>query len=552
MGNKNILGCIESNDNQKEDEEYKKLKTEENEILNKISITEDDYPKDACIKKKSDTSLRRGVAISTTKCLPQIKPNSIIPISINKAILVGEGNKNIYDKYEISDNEKDKLGEGTFGTVIKAKHKLTGELVAIKILRKNNLIFNEDLKKEAIILRGLDHPNIIKIFELYDTETDFYIVQELCSGGDLFTKIHEEGGQSEITTGIIIFQILSAVNYLHERNLMHRDLKLENILIDDSKYSNNIYVKIIDFGTAKFYNKNKENEVIGTPFYIAPEVLKGEYTEKCDSWSIGVILYSILSGKLPFGGTSKLEVYSNIKSGLYDMTIYPLNVVSKEIKDLIKNLLLLNPDKRISVKDALEHKFFKKFKIKEKLSKLTTDKLKILLNNIRNYNPQLILQQTTIAYLVHHYPQLTYVNEANSLFLKLDDNNDGVISKSEFVNGLKELFKEQNENIDEKFLENEYHFLDVDHSNSIDYEEFLRAAVDKKLLLEEKFLKFAFDYFDVDKNGQITLKELKKIFKESSDFPEEEFNKCLKDSDLDSDGQINYNEFSNMMKHILA
>ena len=245
------------------------------------------------------------------------------------------------------------------------------------------------------------------------------------------------------------------------------------------------------------------------------------------------------------------DVYSNIKSGLYDMTIYPFNIVSKEIKDLIKNLLLLNPDKRISVKEALEHNFFKKFKIKEKLSKLTTDKLKILLNNIRNYNPQLILQQTTIAYLVHHYPQLTYVNEANSLFLKLDDNNDGVISKSEFVNGLKELFKEQNENIDEDFLEKEYHFLDVDHSNSIDYEEFLRAAIDKKLLLEEKFLKFAFDYFDVDKNGQITLKELK-IFKESSDFPEEEFNKCLKDSDVDLDGQINYNEFANMMKRILA
>ena len=550
MGNKNILGCIESNDNKKEEEEYNSVKTNPDQILNKI--TEEDYPKESFITKKSDTTLRRGAAISTSKHLPQIKPNSIIPVSIDKAILVGEGNNNIYDKYEISDNEKDKLGEGTFGTVIKAKHKLTGELVAIKILRKNNLIFKEDLKNEALILRGLDHPNIIKIFELYDTETDFYIVQELCNGGDLFCKIHEEGGQSEITTGIIIFQILSAVNYLHERKLMHRDLKLENILIDDSKYSNNIYIKIIDFGTAKFYSKNKENEIIGTPFYIAPEVLKGNYTEKCDSWSIGVILYTILSGKLPFGGTSKLEVYSNIKSGLYDMTIYPFNIVSKEIKDLIKNLLLLNPDKRISVKEALEHNFFKKFKIKEKLSKLTTDKLKILLNNIKNYNPQLVLQQTTIAYLVHNYPQLTYVNEANSLFLKLDDNNDGVISKSEFVNGLKELFKEQNENIDDTFLENEYHFLDVDHSNSIDYEEFLRAAIDKKLLLEEKFLKFAFEYFDVDKNGQITLKELKKIFKESSDFPEEEFNKCLQDSDLDFDGQINYDEFCNMMKRILA
>ena len=124
MGNKNILGCIESNDNKKEEEEYNSVKTNPDQILNKI--TEEDYPKESFITKKSDTTLRRGAAISTSKHLPQIKPNSIIPVSIDKAILVGEGNNNIYDKYEISDNEKDKLGEGTFGTVIKAKHKLTG------------------------------------------------------------------------------------------------------------------------------------------------------------------------------------------------------------------------------------------------------------------------------------------------------------------------------------------------------------------------------------------------------------------------------------------
>ena len=224
--------------------------------------------------------------------------------------------------------------------------------------------------------------------------------------------------------------------------------------------------------------------------------------------------------------------------------MYPFNVVSKEIKDLIQKLLIKNPDERLSVKNALEHDFFKKFKIKEKL--------KILLNNIKNYNPELVLQQTTIAYLVHHYPHLSYVNEASSLFYKLDLNNDGVISKSEFIDGLKQLFKEQNVNIDDLFLEKEYNFLDTDHSNAIDYEEFLRAAVDKKLFLEDKFMKFAFDYFDIDKNGQITLKEIKNLFKDSSGFPEEEFNKCLEDIDIDKDGQINYQEFCTMMKKILC
>ena len=554
MGNMNILGCEKSNNNNIEDENKKKRskKAEKPEIKNIIKIGKDIEEEEKIIKRASDTTLRRGVVLASKKNLPVIKPGSIIPVSIDKAILIGEGNTNIFEKYEFSDNEKDKLGEGTFGSVIKAKHKLTNELVAIKIIPKSNFLKNDDLKKEAEILKELDHPNIIKIFELYDTESDFYIVQELCNGGDLFSKIKDEGGQSEITTGIIIFQILSAVNYLHQRNLMHRDLKLENILLENSQYSNNIYVKIIDFGTAKFYSNNKEKEITGTPFYIAPEVLNGNYSEKCDAWSIGVIIYAILSGKLPFGGSNKLEVFTNIKNANYDLKMYPFNVVSKEIKDLIQKLLIKNPDERLSVKNALEHDFFKKFKIKEKLSKLSTDKLKILLNNIKNYNPELVLQQTTIAYLVHNYPQLSYVNEASSLFYKLDYNNDGVISKSEFINGLKDLFKEQNVNIDEFFLEKEYNFLDTDHSNAIDYEEFLRAAVDKKIFLEEKFMKFAFEYFDIDKNGQITFQEIRNLFKDSSGFPEEEFNKCLEDIDSDKDGQINYEEFCCMMKNILG
>ena len=151
---------------------------------------------------------------------------------------------------------------------------------------------------------------------------------------------------------------------------MHRDLKLENILIENSKYSNNIYVKVIDFGTAKFCTKDKEKEITGTPFYIAPEVIKGNYSEKCDAWSIGVIIYAILSGKLPFGGSNKFEVFSNIKSGYYDLTMYPFNIVSAEIKDLIKKLLIINTESKIIIKNALEHPYFKKYKIKEKLIKL--------------------------------------------------------------------------------------------------------------------------------------------------------------------------------------
>ena len=165
MGNMNVLGCADSENKQFEEEENK-TKIKKNKIESIITFGEEKEMNEPIIKRTSDTTLRRGAALATKRNLPLIKPGSIIPVSIDKAILVGEGNTNIFEKYEFSDNENDKLGEGTFGTVIKAKHKLTNELVAIKIIPKSSFLKNDDLKKEAEILKELDHPNIIKIFEL--------------------------------------------------------------------------------------------------------------------------------------------------------------------------------------------------------------------------------------------------------------------------------------------------------------------------------------------------------------------------------------------------
>ena len=145
----------------------------------------------------------------------------------------------------------------------------------------------------------LDHPNINKLFEVFQWKQQFVLVNELCEGGDLFTMIKNNKTFTEKKVAELMKQILSGVVYMHKQNIMHRDLKPQNILYDtESKM-----LKIIDFGTATEYNPNEKHHLlVGTPYYIAPEVIKGQYTEKCDVWSCGVILYILLSGSPPFGG----------------------------------------------------------------------------------------------------------------------------------------------------------------------------------------------------------------------------------------------------------
>lgn len=160
---------------------------------------------------------------------------------------------------------------------------------------------HQDFTYEMSILKNLDHPNILKLFEVFEDQQKYQLVTEYCFGGELFDEILKIGCFSEKNAATIIEQVLLAVSYCHQIGVVHRDLKPENILID--KEQNNI-LKVIDFGTAVIYNKNTDllEGVKGTSYYIAPEVLQSKYDERCDVWSIGVMLYILLSGYPPFDG----------------------------------------------------------------------------------------------------------------------------------------------------------------------------------------------------------------------------------------------------------
>lgn len=208
------------------------------------------------------------------------------------------------------------MGEGQYGEVIKIINKETKAPRALKVIHKHRYGFSqkqqEKLKREIEILKGLDHPNILKIFEFYEDSEKVYIVMELCQGGELFDKIVELGSLSEKDSSTIIEQVLSAIYYAHIHKIVHRDLKPENILLEVSS-DGNYNIKVIDWGFAILQEDKPLQETLGSPYYVAPEVLKRNYNEKCDIWSYGVILYILLSGSPPFDGRSSNEIIKSIE-----------------------------------------------------------------------------------------------------------------------------------------------------------------------------------------------------------------------------------------------
>lgn len=205
------------------------------------------------------------------------------------------------------------IGSGAFGEVRKCMSKKTAKIRAVKIIKRENMTKTEQkqLETEINVLKQMDHPNIVKLFEAYKDKKRYFIVTELCSGGELFDQIIKRPYYSERDAAVVMRQIFSAVAYCHGQNIVHRDLKPENLLLESAGGSS--IIKVIDFGTSQSFSPDmKMKQRFGTPYYIAPEVLKGSYDAKCDMWSCGVILYILISGKPPFDGTNDKEILKSV------------------------------------------------------------------------------------------------------------------------------------------------------------------------------------------------------------------------------------------------
>lgn len=223
---------------------------------------------------------------------------------------------------------------------------------AIKIIDKayQSKEEQEKLINEVQILRTIDHPNIIKVFEFYQEPQRFYIVTELCQGGELFDYILDQGHLTEAKAAVIMQKITSALMYCHQHNIMHRDLKPENLLLErEPSKQQDIQVKVIDFGTSVMFKEDRKIKgKFGTAYYIAPEVLTNRYNEKCDIWSAGVILYILLCGYPPFNGNDDDEIIENVKKGEFSLKGSEWEQISPEAKDLVQKMIVMDPTKRLS------------------------------------------------------------------------------------------------------------------------------------------------------------------------------------------------------------
>ena len=203
------------------------------------------------------------------------------------------------------------------------------------------------MEQELYILKSVDHPNIINFYEVYRDKNFFYVVLEFCQGGELFDYIMDEGALEEDKAAVIIAKVVSAVRYLHERNISHRDLKPENILLELKSKKQEI--KLIDFGLSKYFEEDSQMTTkIGTPYYVSPEVLEGKYDKSCDMWSIGVLGYVLLSGYPPFNSANENQLFRKILCCDYEFKKEDWDDISFEAKDFIMKCLQPNPLQRIT------------------------------------------------------------------------------------------------------------------------------------------------------------------------------------------------------------
>ena len=316
-------------------------------------------------------------------------------------------------------------------------------------------------------------------------------------------------------------------------NIAHRDIKPENVLINESGN-----LKLIDFGLSKQVKSKKMNTIVGTPYYIAPEVLKGKYNVKCDIWSLGVIMYILLSGYLPFGGTGAAEVFEKVQAGEYSFSQKEWKKVSDEGKDLINHMLEVDTKKRYTAEQCLKHSWFKvanKNKDDEDLDPLDQD----LLKNLVQFKGSSKLKKTAMNLFV----KTTNSNEFEKLreqFEKLDENNTGNVDAHELTKAL----QKSDLNIDEKQIEAIIKEVDAAGNNMINYTEFLAASMTARRLLNENRLLMLFKEFDTDDTGYITKENLEEAFtKLEKPLSKSEVEELMKQHDTSKDGKISYEEF---------
>lgn len=441
---------------------------------------------------------------------------------------------------------KPPLGTGLFGTVYKCKHKKTGVIRAIKRIKKDhkNAKNIETLLKDVDILKTLDHPNIIKVYEYFQDESAVYIVTDLCSGGELFEHIIKEKNFNERKAAELMRQILSAISYCHEKNLVHCDLKPENIMFESQ--AQNSTVKIIDFGNSSFCKgDDKLSNRFGSVYYVAPEVLMSSYNEKCDVWSLGVILFLILSGKPPFNGNSDQVILKKVYEGKYSMEGPEWQEISSDAKDLISKMLTLDFKTRVTAKKCLEHKWIKEIgKVDAKTTNAPLNRRS--LRNLKTFRAEFQLQGAIVSYVVYQLASKEEREDLTNTFMLLDEDNDGKLTREDLIKAYEKM-GEDPESV-RTFVDSIIKNIDKSEKGYIDYTEYMTASLSKRRLFTEDRLNQAFKLFDETDQGFISVENFKTILNkgEFAQIDESLWSALIQEATQGED-KINFENFQKMM-----
>jgi len=277
----------------------------------------------------------------------------------------------------------------------------------------------------------MDHPNIVRLHEFYDEKNVYCLVQEIVTGGELFDHILKQKLFSEGNARVLVKRLLSAINYCHCKGIVHRDLKPENILLEENLDFGNM--KIIDFGTACGFDEKGQRrltEMLGTPYYIAPEVLQGQYNEKCDIWSIGVICYMLLCGKAPFYGKDDEAIYASVARAELSFGREAWKRVTPDAKEFIQLLLTKDYSKRPTAQQCLDHKWMS-------MAKESVDETHALevLGHLSKFRATETLKMATYSFMASQLVSKGEKEKLAGMFKAFDKNGDGKLDKLEIQSG---------------------------------------------------------------------------------------------------------------------
>mmetsp|Transcript_27333 Transcript_27333/g.50383 ORF Transcript_27333/g.50383 Transcript_27333/m.50383 type:complete len:553 (+) Transcript_27333:214-1872(+) len=518
---------------------------------------------DSSQRGKRNSKKKEKVAAATASKTPAEKPKVTMDTSavtlgdakINNRrdmhphpVMITDTLSDVRVKYHINPKE---IGHGHYGVVRKCMHRETKVWYAIKSIRKSKVGKVDVLKREVALLKECDHPNIIQLIEVHEDQKYLHLITELCTGGELFDRIIEktqsdEGHFSELDAANLVRSIMNAIAYCHDqKGIVHRDLKPENFLF--SSRDEDAVIKIIDFGLSRHDDMKAGimNTKVGTPYYVAPEVLNREYTKNCDIWSIGVITYILLCGYPPFYGDTDNQIFDSVRTGRFDFPSPDWDGISDNAKDFICSLLKRDPSKRLSASEALVHPWIKEMTVVENPKKGHRKQRTSIAFASRSiafikYRDMQKLKKSALAWLATNATN-DDITALKDVFKKIDVNNDGTITLQELDACLKDAHFLPNITSDLLNLQEE---LSVSGEDSLNWRDFIALMMDKDLVMKEGNLRMAFEHFKSSNRNHIVISDIVDLVGGS----EKQAMDIMKLVDDNSDGRIDFNEFRKMME----